>query len=63
MKPEPETYELILDRLNAKSKDCLFIDDQEKNLTAAREIGIQTIKFVNAEQLKEDLNDIDILLN
>lgn len=59
-KPDPKAYLHILERLQANPKECLFIDDKEENLKAARELGLQTILFQNAEQLKKDLAALSI---
>ncbi len=61
-KPDRGAYEGILKRLGAKPQDCLFIDDKEENLLAAEKIGIKTILFKNAEQLKRDLRNFSIAL-
>jgi HAD superfamily hydrolase (TIGR01509 family) len=36
-KPDPKFYRLLLRELHAKSEECLFVDDQEKNVHAGRE--------------------------
>lgn len=61
-KPDKRAYELILDKLKAKPEECLFIDDSKRNLVAAQKLGIQTIHFVNAVQLKEDLKKFEIFV-
>jgi FMN phosphatase YigB (HAD superfamily) len=33
----------------------LFIDDRELNLECARQLGMRTIQFQNATQLRQDL--------
>lgn len=59
-KPEQRAYELILEKLEAKPEESLFIDDSERNLQAAERLGITTVLFQNAEQLKEDLRQLKI---
>ncbi len=54
-KPDPEAFRHILERLGASPSECLFIDDYHVNTTAAEKLGISTIIFTHAEQLKEDL--------
>lgn len=48
-------YELILNRLKLLSGECLFIDDNSNCLMAAEAIGMKTILFENAAQLKIEL--------
>jgi putative hydrolase of the HAD superfamily len=51
-KPEPEIYELTLERLGdgIVAADCLFVDDVEVNIQAARELGMRTVHFRESEQ-------------
>ena len=42
-KPNPEPYRLVLEYLNANPSECLLIDDMERNLKPARELGMHTI--------------------
>ncbi len=54
-KPDKRAYKLILQKLASKPEECLFIDDNPKNVKAAEELGMQTIHFKNAKQLKKEL--------
>ena len=58
IKPMPEIYQLLIDRYELNPKECVFIDDTEKNLTGASGFGIHTILFKNFEQAKEELEKI-----
>jgi epoxide hydrolase-like predicted phosphatase len=51
-KPEPEIYELTVDRLGGglRAEDCLFIDDIEVNCQAARALGMVAVQFTTTEQ-------------
>jgi putative hydrolase of the HAD superfamily len=51
-KPEPEIYELTVERLGdgIGPANCLFVDDVEVNVEAARELGLQTVHFQSNEQ-------------
>jgi putative hydrolase of the HAD superfamily len=51
-KPEPEIYELTLERLGngIGASDCLFVDDVEVNIDAARAIGMEAVHFQTNEQ-------------
>ncbi len=60
-KPDKKSYQLILEKLDAKPEECLFIDDHEKNIAAAKELGISTIHFKNSIQLKEELRRLNLL--
>jgi putative hydrolase of the HAD superfamily len=51
-KPEPEIYELTLERLGdgIAADDCLFVDDVIVNVEAARELGMPAVHFQSNEQ-------------
>lgn len=55
VKPERAIFEVLLGRVGRPAHECVFIDDAEYNIAAAREMGFQTIHFRSAEQLKEEL--------
>jgi 2-haloacid dehalogenase len=54
-KPFPEFYQLILDRFELTPEETLFIDDNLRNVEAAEKMGLQTIRFESAQQLRDDL--------
>lgn len=60
-KPTPEFYHILLDRYQVKAKDALFIDDNYRNILAAEKIGINCIHFTSAEQLEQDLLNLELL--
>jgi HAD superfamily hydrolase (TIGR01509 family) len=52
IKPQPEAYRTIAERLGVEPVNCLFVDDQERYCTAARDVGMQAITYTNFEQFK-----------
>jgi putative hydrolase of the HAD superfamily len=42
-KPNPEPYQLALEYLEVSPSECLLIDDMERNLKPARDLGMHTI--------------------
>jgi len=56
-KPAPAIYELILSRYGLIAEECLFIDDNQRNVSAAIDCGIRSIKFENPEQLQLALTE------
>ena len=56
-KPDRRIYELALNSLQTFASSCLFIDDREQNVEAAKNLGIHGHLFVNTELLKVDLWD------
>ena len=41
-KPDKKIYQTVVETIGARPEECLFFDDLEENLTAAKEVGIQT---------------------
>ena len=60
-KPFKKIYYLTLERYNLKPANSLFIDDNKRNIIAAKEIGINTIKFNNPSQLENDLKLMGVI--
>ena len=59
-KPDIRIYKEIVEQLQVKPTECVYIDDLEKNIPPAKELGIHTILFTNLEQLLEELRDLGI---
>ena len=60
-KPFPEFYQLLLDRYKAKAEECIFIDDNYRNVAAAEAVGISGIHFTSAEQLRTELENSGLI--
>ena len=43
IKPEPEIYRILLEKYELKAEECVFVDDNGKNIQAARELGFRTV--------------------
>lgn len=61
IKPDGKIFELMMKKFSLKPENSLFIDDNLKNVEASRNFGIQTIHFQNPEQLRQELNELNIL--
>lgn len=60
-KPFPEIYNILLNRYDLKADQSLFIDDNQDNVDAARELGMVGVHFKSPDQLHEDLVKLGIL--
>jgi len=49
-KPEPQIYEITLERLGLPASACLFVDDLEVNCDAARELGFTAVHYREPDQ-------------
>src|SRR5580692_2264832 len=54
-KPDEAIYRLALEVTQRRAEECIFIDDRALNLECARQMGMRTIHFENAAQLRQDL--------
>ena len=55
IKPDPEIYRALCEQYALKPENCVFIDDMEDNVDAARELRFHTIRFVNHKQAEKQL--------
>ena len=61
-KPDKEAFTILFERLGVLPKETIFIDDANKSLEKAEEIGYHPILFKDNEHLKKDLQDFGIEL-
>jgi putative hydrolase of the HAD superfamily len=54
-KPEPEIYQLLLQKLGTAPEETLFLDDKPENIEAAQRLGIVALQFSTVDQLRSDL--------
>ena len=57
IKSSADYFALFLDRFSLTAEECLFIDDNQANVDGAIRIGMNAVRFQNAEQLKEFLKE------
>jgi len=61
-KPDPAIFLRGLERAGIGALEGLFIDDQMANVESARSLGIDSIHFLNAPALVEELKKRDVVL-
>lgn len=54
-KPDPYIFQILLHTLQVPKEACVFVDNRIENITAAQALGIDSIHFINAPQLNEEL--------
>jgi putative hydrolase of the HAD superfamily len=59
-KPDPAIYRLTIERLDdgLDPRECLFVDDNELNVEAARELGMPAVRFVSNEQAIPEIREL-----
>lgn len=60
-KPDQKIYDILLERYDIKPETAFFIDDSHNNVLAAQALGINAVQFHSPEQLKEALQEWEIL--
>ena len=54
-KPDPRIYKMMVEALKVDPRKCVYLDDLGVNLKPAREMGMTTIKVLNAAQALGEL--------
>jgi putative hydrolase of the HAD superfamily len=54
-KPDPRIYQMMVKALGVNPRRCVYLDDLGVNLKPAREMGMTTIKVLNATQALAEL--------
>jgi|GEM_PF-692793 len=60
VKPRPEIFAACLDGLDLHPRNCLFIDDQQRQTDAAAELGWQTLHLAPEDDLASKLLPFNI---
>ena len=55
IKPDPEIYQILLQRYGLAAPDCIFIDDSARNIETARRVGMKAVHFVEPIDLRAEL--------
>jgi epoxide hydrolase-like predicted phosphatase len=55
MKPEPQIYLHLLERFGLRAPECVFVDDLQANVDAAKAVGLHAIRFQDATQCEREL--------
>jgi len=61
-KPDPAIFRHFLARFGLAAQNTVFIDDWERNVTAAAGLGMTAIRFADATQLRSDLRGLGLPL-
>lgn len=58
IKPDHTIYEKLFDRYSLTPEECLFIDDQEPNIQAARQLGMNAVQYIDYEQARAETDQL-----
>lgn len=62
IKPEMKIYTSLLEKYELEANECIFIDDIPGFLRSARKIGFKTIQFSSKSDLRQELNNLGVLI-
>jgi len=60
LKPALRIYQVALAMSQAEPEASVFIDDRERNLEPARMLGMRTIRYTDAPQLRQELASLGV---
>lgn len=61
IKPNPKTFEYAIQKAGCKPEQIVYIDDGLNNIRSARELGIIGIKYINTDELIEELKKLKVM--
>lgn len=56
IKPDKQIFSIALTQLGTKPEQTIFIDDIERNVIGAADLGLKAIHYINLETLKTELS-------
>lgn len=61
VKPDPRIFTRLLERYRLRAPGCIFIDDNQANISKAADLGFETILFTSPEDLRRTLMSRSVL--
>ncbi len=61
LKPSKEIFQIAVEKAGCLPEECFFTDDIEKNVAAAKNLGINTVQFISAEQFEKYLLGLNLI--
>ena len=58
VKPDPNIYKMVCDRLDIKPDECIYVDDNVGFAAAASNIGMKDLVYKDFESLKRDIDKL-----
>ena len=58
-KPDPNFFKAFLEKYDLPASECIFVDDTEENVVAAKKLGFHGIVFSSYEQLMPEILKIE----
>ena len=61
VKPDPEIFQILLNKIGRPAQECLLIDDSLPNIHQAEKMGFAVIHFQTPEQLGKELKQLHLI--
>lgn len=61
IKPDPQMFQILMERYGLEAQECLFLDDTKKNLDVAESLGMRTILVDGYESIMAGLRENGVL--
>lgn len=61
MKPDREIFQKALERLGREANECVFVDDMEINVAAAKSMGFRTIQAIPDLDIPAELERVGVI--
>lgn len=61
IKPDARIFQVLLERYDLRPEETAFIDDHAPNVDAAAALGMQALRFTDAETLRSELHSLGLL--
>lgn len=61
IKPDPRFFRLLSERHGVDPRKSIFIDDVDKNVNAAKDLGFEAIRFTDPNSLLARLRELSVL--
>ena len=59
-KPDKRIFNILLEKINTQPENCIFVDDQLKNISSASELGFKTIRFIRSTEKTPFCSEFEI---
>lgn len=57
-KPDPAVFTHMCEQLGVTPAECVMVDDQQRHLDVAAEMGMQTVLYVSVEQTTQAIREV-----
>lgn len=62
IKPEDKIFQTLIEKYRLKPEQCVFIDDEEVNISKAKSIKMKTIHYLEGMDLRFELRNMNIAI-